>query len=200
MLLVAFILAYAPSGWANAARDAALFRFCAACHGSQGEGRLEVGAPAVAGLAEWYVTAQILKFRQGVRGSHPRDLTGMRMRPAARSLSSQADVQAVARYVASLPPQVSPPTVSGDIARGAAQYTLCVACHGADGGGNQQLMAPPLRRGSDWYLLRQLQNFQQARRGADPARDATGAMMMAIASTLDEQAMQDVIAYIQTLR
>ena len=80
-------------------------------------------------------------------------------------------------------------------------YTrACAACHGPDGQGNQALNAPPLTIPNDWYLLKQLQNLKQKVRGGDAPRDAAGAMMQPIASTLSEQAMQDVIAYIQTLR
>jgi cytochrome c oxidase subunit 2 len=75
-----------------------------------------------------------------------------------------------------------------------------MACHGPDGKGNQPLRAPPLTVANDWYLLKQLRNFQNGVRGGDPTRDPTGSMMLSIARMLDEQAMKDVIAYIQTLR
>jgi cytochrome c553 len=161
---------------------------------------MDIAAPAIAGLPEWYVVAQLRKFRQGVRGSHPHDMAGMRMRPMARSLPSEQDVEAIARYVAALPTQPPARTIAGDPARGAQQYQLCMACHGPDGKGNAQMGAPPLTIGNDWYLLTQLQNLKAKVRGADAPKDATGAMMQPIASTLSEQAMRDVITYIQTLR
>jgi cytochrome c553 len=200
LLLVVGFLLWGTAAWADERRGQALFRLCTACHGSQGEGRIEVGAPAIAGLPEWYVTAQLQKFRQGVRGTHPADIAGMRMRPMARSLPTDTDVLAVAKHVAALPPQTPAPTITGDAANGAQQYLLCLACHGADAAGNEQMGAPPLTIPDDWYLLRQLQNLQQRVRGGNASRDATGAMMQPIASALSEQAMQDVIAYIQTLR
>jgi cytochrome c553 len=200
LLIVGLILTAAQPGWASTERGQALFQLCAACHGNQGEGRLDLGAPALAGLPEWYVAAQLQKFRHGVRGSHLQDTAGMRMRPMARSLPTERDVQAVAQYVATLPLQTPPQTLTGDLASGAQQFQLCLACHGSDGRGNQPLGAPPLTVSNDWYLLRQLQNLKQKIRGADAPRDATGAMMQPIASTLSEQAMQDVITYIQTLR
>jgi cytochrome c553 len=200
--LVVFSLSWATlqAGWASEARGHALFRLCAACHSDRGEGRADLGAPAIAGLPAWYVQAQLLKFREGVRGAHPQDLAGMRMRPMARTLRGGDDVAAVASYVAGLPPQPPPPTLAGDVARGAAQYAVCMACHGPNGRGNEALQAPPLVLSNDWYLLRQLQNFVAGVRAGDPARDATGAMMRPIASGLDESSMRDVIAYIQTLR
>ena len=122
------------------------------------------------------------------------------MRPMARSLPTESDVQAVAQYIATLPPRTPSRTLTGNLASGAQQYQLCMACHGPEGRGNQPLGAPPLIISDDWYLLRQLQNLKQKIRGADVPRDPTGAMMQPIASTLSEQAMQDVVTYIQTLR
>jgi cytochrome c553 len=200
LLILGLILAAGLPGWASAERSQALFQLCVACHGTQGEGRIELGAPAIAGLPEWYVAAQLEKFRHGIRGSHPQDTAGMRMRPMARSLPTESDVQALAQYIATLPPQTPPRTLTGNLASGAQQYQLCLACHGPDGRGNQPLGAPPLIISNDWYLLRQLQNLKQNIRGADAPRDPTGAMMQPIASTLSEQAMQDVVTYIQTLR
>jgi cytochrome c553 len=197
---MALILVCGVPGWADEHRGQALFRLCIACHGQQGEGRADVEAPAIAGLPEWYVSTQLTKFRNGLRGTHPRDTAGMRMRPMARTLPTDDDVKAVARYVGSLPPQAPPPTLTGNAANGAAQYAVCMACHGPDGKGNQQMGAPPLVTASDWYLLTQLKNLKNGVRTPNAAADASGAMMAPIAATLDEQAMKDVIAYIQTLR
>jgi cytochrome c553 len=198
--LLTLILAHGQQGWANDQRGQAFFRLCSACHGNQGEGRIDLAAPAIASLPEWYVLTQLRKFRDGARGMHPQDSAGMRMRPMARSVPTEDDLQAVARYVASLAPHASPPTLAGDSARGQDQYLVCMACHGPDGRGNQQLMAPPLVATNDWYLFTQLQNFKHGVRGADPTKDVAGAMMRPMANSLDAQMMQDVIAYIQTLR
>jgi cytochrome c553 len=93
-----------------------------------------------------------------------------------------------------------PIIVVAPAANGASQCQLCLACHGPDSRGNQQLGVPPLTISNDWYLIRQLQNPKQRVRGADAPRDGTGATMQPIASTLSEQGMQDVVIYIQTLR
>jgi cytochrome c553 len=198
--LLTLVLAHGQRGWANDQRGQAFFRLCSACHGNQGEGRIDLAAPAIASLPEWYVLTQLRKFRDGTRGMHPQDSAGMRMRPMARSVPTEGDLQAVARYVASLAPQAPPLTITGDSVRGQTQYLVCMACHGPDGRGNQQLMAPPLVATNDWYLLTQLQHFKQGVRGADPTKDVAGAMMRPMANGLDAQMMQDVIAYIQTLR
>ncbi len=183
----------------DADRGATLFRYCTQCHGEQGEGNALALAPAIAGLPAWYVERQLEHFRSGIRGRHFDDIAGMRMRPMSLTLRKEGDVAAVAAYVASLPPADPEPTLEGDPARGQQLYATCVACHGADGAGNQQMNAPPLTGSHDWYLERQIQNFRQGIRGADPA-DTFGALMRPMAMTLpDDQAVRDVVAYIMTL-
>jgi cytochrome c oxidase subunit 2 len=89
--------------------------------------------------------------------------------------------------------------VDGDIKRGRALYAPCVACHGPDALGNDATKAPALAGLNDWYLLGQLRHFKSGVRGAS-ADDVTGAQMAPMMATLeDDQAMKDVVAYIQTL-
>ena len=52
---------------------------------------------------------------------------------------------------------------------------------------------------TDWYLARQLQNFKDGVRGTHPS-DFYGFQMGLMANTVhDEQAIKDIIAYINTL-
>jgi cytochrome c553 len=180
-------------------RGAELFELCVQCHGAEGEGDPLALAPAIAGLSDWYLKTQLQKFRSGARGTHPDDLAGLRMHPMSLTLKDDADLEAVAAYVASLPPARPARTFEGDPQRGQALYVTCAACHGPDGGGLQALEAPAINHGSDWYLLKQLVNFKTGVRGTDPD-DLTGARMRPMAMVLvDEQAMRDVIAYALTL-
>jgi cytochrome c553 len=198
-LLALVALAAAPLAAAAEDRGRELFQLCAQCHGPDGAGDPMALAPAIAGMDEWYVNAQLHKFRSGARGTHFDDLAGMRMRPMALSLLDEENVAAVAAYVSSLPHTQPKPTLGGDAARGQALYAPCAACHGPDGAGIQALNGAPLRGSSDWYLLRQIQNFRSGVRGTKP-EDASGALMRPMSLTLaDEQAIKDVIAYITTL-
>ena len=177
-----------------------IFELCTSCHGTQGQGNAKFNAPAIAGLPKWYLEAQLKKFRTGVRGTHPADITGMQMRPMAISFHNEQDIQAVAGYVAALSRPNAVSTADGDAAKGAALYAPCTACHGPDGAGNEQLKAPPLKHHSDWYLIAQLKKFKAGERGANPG-DLEGAQMRPMAATLaDEQAMKDVVAHIMTLK
>ena len=85
-----------------------------------------------------------------------------------------------------------------DANKGKSLYTVCVACHGAAGEGNKALNAPRLAGQEDWYIVRQLKNFKSGIRGADP-KDTYGMQMRPMAMTLaNDQAMEDVAAYIMT--
>ena len=189
----------APGASADADRGEKLFKTCSPCHGEDAAGNQELGAPALAGLGQWYLQAQIEKFQTRVRGAHPEDEEGMRMRPMSRALESPEEVEAVSAYLAGLPRSPLHSSLEGDAARGATLYKPCAACHGPDAAGIQQLNGPSLTHTNDWYLLRQLQKFKVGLRGANP-EDKTGLMMRPMTMTLvDEQAMRDVIAYIMTL-
>ncbi len=176
------------------------YKLCTYCHGDQGQGRQDLAAPAIAGLPEWYLKAQLTKFNEGVRGLHPQDLGGLRMRPMARTLfANQNDIEAVSKYVAGLPRPHVQATVKGRPIKGQATFQVCVSCHGDKGQGNQALNAPPLAGASDWYLLTQLKNFKAGIRAGDAAKDPTGASMRPMAVALSPESMQDVVSYINTL-
>jgi cytochrome c553 len=171
---------------------------CGPCHGVGGEGNPSIAAPAIAGLPEWYVLAQLTKFRDGIRGAHADDTEGLRMRPMARTLLPE-DVAPISAYVAALTPVAPDHVVSGDADAGKALYATCAACHGADGKGNQALNAPPIATMDDWYLRSQLGKFRSGVRGANP-KDVTGLQMRPMAMTLkDDKAVSDVVAHIATL-
>lgn len=184
---------------AGVGRGEVLYGRCLPCHGADGSGNQQVGAPAIAGLPEWYLLEQLAKFRDGVRAYHPDDVTGLRMRPMMLSLADDYDLQGMAAFVASLPPVELAPVVEGDAAKGQVGYATCVACHAADGSGNEAMKAPPLKHLPDWYVVAQVEKFKAGIRGAHP-KDVTGAQMRGMAMTLaDEQAIRNVAAYIQSL-
>jgi cytochrome c oxidase subunit 2 len=200
LVVAALTLVVAPTAGAENERGAALFDLCSQCHGGQGQGKELFLAPAIAGLGDWYVTSQLQMFQSGARGLHHGDTGGMRMVPMSRWLRSDDDVKAVSAYVASLP-KVEPKQVleSGDAAKGKAAYALCASCHGAEGKGNQQMNAPRLAGTSDWYLLSSLHKYKAGIRGSNPANGNAMLMRGMAMSLVDDQAMKDVVAHINTL-
>ena len=183
------------------ARGRDLFKTCVPCHGENGHGNLDLRAPAIAGLPEWYIVAELQKFKGGIRGSHPDDNEGHRMSPMARTLHNEGDLETVAKYVASMPVTWMAPAFKGDdAAAGMATYTgICATCHGPDGKGNKDMGSPPIVYQSDWYLVAQLGKFQSGMRGSNP-QDITGGQMRAMSLTMpDTTAMHNVVAYLKTL-
>ncbi|MFT5126667.1 MAG: cytochrome c553, partial [Rhodothermales bacterium] len=177
-------------------RGARLYALCVACHGDAGHGNRTVHAPAIAGLPAFYVEAQLVKFRDGIRGAHPDDRTGLLMRPMARTLRTESDLRSVAAHVAQMAPAQPEASadIEGDVEIGKTAYMTCMACHGDKGQGNEALKVPSFANSNDWYLLAQLKKFKAGIRGSD-SRDLQGAQMTAIVATLaDEEAMKNVIA------
>lgn len=121
------------------------------------------------------------------------------MATMAKTLADEAALRRVAAYIASLPGVRAPATLGGKPEAGRALFAHCVACHGVNAEGGAAAGAPRLAGMSDWYLLRQLEDFRAGRRGGEGA-EAGAAAMRAIASTLStDQSLMDVIAYINTL-
>jgi len=201
MVVIAILAIAIPAPNADAdARGEQLYRNCSICHGPDGQGIPLQLAPALSNLSEKYIVEQLKKYKAGVRGAHEKDVAGLRMLPMSRTLLTEEDMQAVASHIVSLGSSPIEATLEGgDPAKGQVTYQTCLACHGPDGKGNDLLNAPSLIHQHDWYQLTQLKNFKDGIRGGNP-QDITGAQMRPMAMMLvDEQAMKDVIAYIQTL-
>lgn len=199
-VLFVFVTAALPAAAADVAAGKAAFVVCAACHGQDALGNPALNSPRTAGLETWYVARQLKAFKDGVRGAAAGDLYGAQMRPMAATLVDQAAIDNVAAYIASLPGSASPVTVQGNATTGKGLYGVCAACHGQKAEGNAQLNAPRLAGQNDWYLVRQLDAFKKGLRGAQP-QDTFGAQMKPMAATLaTDQAVKDVVAYINTLQ
>ena len=185
---------------ADAAKGKTLYAPCAACHGQNGEGNLGLNSPALAGQENWYVARQLRNYQKGIRGRGAGDMFGAQMAPMANLLQGDAAIANVAAYLRSLPSIKAKPTLQGDAAKGKILYATCIACHGQNGEGNKALNAPRLTGQHDWYLARQLRYFKSGIRGAHP-EDIYGAQMPPMLGQLqDEQAIEDVVSYINTLQ
>lgn len=190
-------LAARPPG--NATAGAAQYAVCSACHGPRAEGMPALNAPKLAGQDPWYIEQQLENYRTGLRGAHEADTYGRQMAPMARTLATPEAVANVLAYLAGLPDEPPAHTVEGNVAAGAKRYAVCAYCHGARGQGIEHMNAPRLAGMSDWYLVRQLENFKSGVRGGHPS-DYYGKQMGFMAETLqNEQAIRDVVAYINTL-
>ena len=183
----------------DAAAGKPLFAVCAACHGLQAEGNPALHAPKLSGQGDWYLKRQLNYFKHGVRGTNDKDIYGKQMAPMAATLVDDAAINNVVAYIKTLPDSPAPPTLRQNASKGQKSYVTCAACHGPDGRGAEAMNAPRLAGMSDWYLVTQLKNFKQGIRGTHPS-DLYGPQMAAMAAILpDDQATDDLAAYINTL-
>ncbi len=79
-----------------------LYMACMACHGAQAEGNEIMKAPPLSGLPDWYISNQLDKFKEGIRGAHSKDIEGASMRPMAMMLADRTAMDNIAAYIASL--------------------------------------------------------------------------------------------------
>ncbi len=183
----------------NAAVGAAQYAVCAACHGQNGEGQKALNAPKLAGQSAWYLKSQIKNYQNGLRGARDDDPLGKTMAPMARTLATDAAINNVIAHIQTLPDNPAPSTVTGVESNGAKMYAICAYCHGKEGQGIQAMNAPRLAGMTDWYLANQIKNFKAGIRGEHPT-DYYGKQMGFMAKAMqDEQAVNDLVAYINSL-
>ncbi len=183
----------------DAAAGQAAYAICAACHGPDGQGMQALNSPKLTGQEGWYLRRQIQYFKNGIRGTAEGDTFGATMAPIMAAVPDEQTIDNIVAYIQSLPEEPLEPTVVGDVVAGERLYGTCQACHGADGEGIWALNAPGLAGQTDWYLVRQLQNFRSGIRGSHPG-DAYGDQMRMMADIFtDEQAINDLVAYVNTL-
>jgi cytochrome c oxidase subunit 2 len=178
----------------------ALYAVCAGCHGAQAEGNPALHAPRLTGQGGWYLERQLKNYKRGARGTHEKDVFGKTMAPMAATLADDAAIADVVAYIGTLADKPAPATVAGRAHKGRVDYVTCAVCHGRDGRGLQATNAPALAGMSDWYLVTQLKNFKHGIRGTH-AKDMYGPQMASMTGMLtDDQAIDDLVAYINTLR
>ena len=173
-----------------------LYAACAACHGADGGGNAELMAPGVAGQSESYLIRQLWDFRKGVRGKEAGDVGGAQMAPMAATLVDGDAIADVAAYIASMPAVEHAATIGGDAGNGQKQYTSkCGACHGGKGWGNEALFTPRLTVIGDWYLVRQVLNFQESMRGVHEDSQY-GKQMAMMAKTVSKEELKDIAVFL----
>jgi len=202
-LILSGLLIVTPTAFAepNLANGEVKFQVCVGCHMPTGAGSKEIGAPRIAGQNHSYELRQLRNFKAGIRGTKPEDTFGAVMRPMALTLPTDQDVEDVIAYFSTLTPEILPDTIQGgNVAKGKEIYAICAVCHGDDGKGIELLSAPRVAGIPDWYLERQIRNFDKGIRGTHP-EDIFGRQMGVIQKLMleNDQAILDVVTYINTL-
>ena len=78
---------------------------CSACHGGNAQGNDALGAPALAGLNDWYLRSSYQSYLDGLRGSHHDDFYGAQMSRLAPALADRDDIDDVIAFIATLAPR-----------------------------------------------------------------------------------------------
>jgi len=186
-----------PASVNAASLDIDSMQLCQSCHGADLEGNKMLGAPSISGMQEWYLYRQMKNYQTGLRGIHAEDLSGQVMRMSILNFDD-AQLLAISRYIAQLEPMNSERTVQGDLVTGEFVFQHCISCHGEYAEGDATISAPKLTGQNDWYIYRQLMNFQKGIRGQYP-EDLYGRQMMEMAEMFNEEMFRDVTAYISSL-
>jgi cytochrome c553 len=85
----------------TAGRGKQSYQACAACHGDDGAGNADIGAPRIAGQADWYILRSLETFHSGARGFDEDDASGQQMRMALDAVDP-SEFAAIAAYAASM--------------------------------------------------------------------------------------------------
>ena len=79
-----------------------LYTTCAACHGAKAEGNVQLNSPRLSDQDDWYLVRQLQNYKTGVRGSNPKDVYGMQMKPMAGMLANDQAINNVVAYIGTL--------------------------------------------------------------------------------------------------
>jgi cytochrome c553 len=86
----------------DAAKGQGFFAVCSACHGADGTGNPQMGAPPLVGLSDWYLYSSIQKYKSGIRGNKPEDPYGAAMTGMVATLPDDVAVRDVIAHIQAL--------------------------------------------------------------------------------------------------
>lgn len=92
-----------PSIVGNAEAGKAMYSsVCVICHAADGSGSEALGAPSLVYQSEKYMARQLMYFRDGIRGAHPKDTAGQQMAAMSQMLTSDQSIADVLAYISEL--------------------------------------------------------------------------------------------------
>lgn len=170
MLPLLVYIAAAPAAAGDFLRGEQIYRAeCAKCHGEGAMGGKGGEYPRLAGQRSDYIQLQLTNFRDRKRRNKP-------MLPIFKTGKlREADIEAVAAYLASLPvPDPAdvgvPDHVQGDLEMGLEIYEGdCILCHGPDGRGKEEKDSPQLIAQYPRYIAKQMADFRNEERSHEHA-------------------------------
>lgn len=142
--------------------------------------------PSLADQPETFLTLQMILFRERIRRFGP-------MNAAMRGMRD-AEVEALARFYAALPPaspETAPDPERPSRGRAASARHRCGVCHLPDYAGQNQV--PRLSGQREDYLLHSMRDYQAG------ARQGTDTSMQAVLYGLSERDLADLAHYLATV-
>jgi cytochrome c553 len=160
---------------------------CLGCHGTQGQSEIP-GVPSLGGQPAFYLTIQLMMFREKLRVVEP-------MTQTLRGLKDD-DLRAMADYISKLPPP-APAGGSADPARmerarAVIEQNRCNFCHNQNYSGEQNV--PRLAGQREDYLAKALHEYKNnLRRGYD-------ASMADVLYPISDEQILDLAYFLARLR
>ena len=86
----------------DAGRGSQLYAPCIACHMPDGSGNPALGSPPLKFASDWYLLAQLKKFKGGIRGTNPLDVNGALMVGMSQTLADEQAMKDVIAHIMTL--------------------------------------------------------------------------------------------------
>jgi cytochrome c553 len=156
---------YAGDALAQGGPLAEKLQLCAACHGEDGNSKME-RIPSLAGQPAFFILNQLFLMREGVRKIEA-------MAPVVKDLKDD-DLTNLSQHFAALAPKRSDEAIDAALAKKGAEIAAqrrCSSCHLPSLAGQEQM--PRLARQRLDYLIATLKSYRDSPRpGADTAMSA----------------------------
>ncbi len=160
VLGLAAVCFLAGAAHAQAPTLAERIQTCSACHGEDGNSKLE-NIPSIAGQPDFFILNQLVLMREKVRQVEA-------MAEVVKDLKDD-DINALAAHFSRLPAKASDEKIDPALVRRGteiANQKRCVSCHGAALEGSQQI--PRVAKQRIDYLIKSLKEFRDGTRpGSD---------------------------------
>jgi len=160
---------------------------CLACHGDNGQSQIE-GVPSLGAQQAFYVTVQLLMFREKMRVADP-------MNDMAKGLSD-TDLQGFAEIISQLP---APKPAAGPVdearmarAQVLVQQNRCNFCHTPNFAGQQNV--PRIAAQREDYLVKALRGYK------DNSRHGYDASMADVIAPITDEQILDLAYYIARVK
>jgi cytochrome c553 len=162
---LAAVWLFGASAFAQSGPSAEKLALCYACHGEDGNSRMEK-TPSLAGQPAFFILNQLFLMREGVRKVEA-------MAPIVKDLKDE-DLDALSKHFAALPVKRSDEAIDPVLAKAGAdiaQHRRCDSCHQPGLVGKEQM--PRLAKQRIDYLSQSLKEFRDVTRaGGDTAMSA----------------------------